>query len=229
MLAVAALSLGSGSDPGARFLLTESIRSDTTKTVIEQGSGSMTQESTAIRSQWRFEATIPFTAAEWTRLGRDGTVSVKIGKQLVEEKISPGDGFDPKNTLFTFKLTQPLVAYSGFRYLTLPTDQPAPPAPPKGTRTVYGHGSIQFKDSTLRIRLATDGGSALSLAAQNFVAVGEGSFEGTLPIELTAGTRHQESELKITGTARHRDTLKDEPMGTTVLGRDVQLSLSGKA
>ena len=63
----------------------------------------------------------------------------------------------------------------------------------------------------------------------SFVAVGDGSFEGKLPFELTAGTEHRESEFKITGTARHRDTQGNDPIGPTVVGRTVQLSLTGRA
>ena len=189
----------------------------------------MTDESTSFQSQWKFEATIPFSAAEWSQLGQDGTVSVKVGKQFIEKKISASDGFNPKSNSFSFKLTRPVVVVSGFKFLTLPTDKPAPPAPAPGTRVVYGQGSLQFKDSTLKIIFSTAGKSGLSLAGESFVAVGDGSFEGKLPLELTAGTQHRESELKITGTAKHRDTLKDDPIGTTVVGRTVQLSLTGKA
>jgi hypothetical protein len=216
-------------DPGAKFALTESTRSDTTKTVTQQGLSSMTEESTSYQSQWKFEAAIPFSAAEWAQMGQDGTVSVKLGKQLIEKKISASDGFNPKSNSFTFKLTRPVGVFSGYKYLTLPTDKPAPPAPAPGTRVVYGQGSLEFKDATLKITFSTAGKSGLSLAGESFVAVGDGSFEGKLPCELTAGNQHLESELKISGTAKHRDTLKDDPMGTTVVGRTVQLSLTGKA
>jgi hypothetical protein len=229
ILLISALSSSSGADQGAKFALTESTRSDTIKTVTQQNSGSMTEESTSFQSQWKFQATIPFTAAEWSQLGQDASVSVKVGKQLIEEKISTSDGFNPKSNSFSFKLTRPVVGSSVYKYLTLPTDMPAAPAPAAGTRVIYGQGSLEFKDGFLKITFSTTGKSGPAFAGENFVAVEDGSFEGKLPIELTAGTQHQESELKITGTAKHRDTLKDDPIGTTVVGRTVQLSLTGKA
>ncbi len=224
ILIISALGPSSGAVAGAKFALTESTRSDTTKTVIEQGFSSMTEERTSVHSQWKFEATIPFSAAEWAQLGQDGTVSVKVGKQLVEKKISAGDGFDPKSSSFAFKLTRPVVVSAGFKYLTLPTDKPTPPAPAPGTRMVYGQGSLEFKDAVLKISFSSTGKSGPSLAGENFVGVGDGSFEGTLPFELTAGNQHQESEFTITGTAKHKDRKKVESFG-----RSVQLSLTGKA
>lgn len=222
-------ALSPSSDTGAKFTLTELTRSNTVKTVTPNGFSSMTEESTSFQSQWKFEATIPFTAAEWSQLGQDESVSVKIGKQVIERKISESDGFNPKNNSFSFKLTRPVGVFSGYKYLTLPTDKPAPAAPAPGTRVVYGQGSLEFKDGTLKIALWTAGKSGQSLAGENFVAVGDGSFEGKLPVELIAGTQHLESELKIAGTAKERDTLKNDANGPTVVGRTVQLSLTGKA
>jgi len=228
LLVISALLPSSGADLGTKFALTESTRSNTTKTVIQHGLSSMTEQSTSTQSRWKFEATIPFSAEEWTQLGQDGTVSVKVGKQLIEEKIAAGDGFNPKSNSFTFKLTRPVAVFSGFKYLTLPTDKPAPPAPAPGTRVVYGQGSLEFRGASLKITFSSVGKSGLSLAGENFVAVGDGEFEGKLPFELTAGTQHRESELKISGTAKHRDTLKDDLTRPTVVGTTVQLTLTGK-
>lgn len=189
----------------------------------------MTEEKTSFQSRWKFEATIPFSAADWAQLGQDEAISVKIGSQLIEKKISASDGFNPKRYSFAFKLTRPVGTSPVFKYLTLPTDMPAAPGPARGTRVVYGQGSIEFKDASLKIIFSTVGKSGLSLAGQSFVAVGDGSFEGKIPVELTAGTRHLASELKITGTAKHKDTLNDDPIGATVVGRTVQLSLTGKS
>jgi hypothetical protein len=226
---VAALYPSSGVDAGTRFALTESTRSDTTKTVTTQMTSSMTEECTSVQSQWRFEAEIPFSAAEWTELGHDGTVSAKIGNQLIEEKISANDGFNPKASSYVFKLTRPVFASRGFVYLTLPTDKPALPSPPSGTRLVYGKGSLEFNGATLKIIFSTAGRSRLSLAGENFVAVENGSFEGKLPVELTAGTQRRESELIIEGTAKHKDIRKDGSNGAIVVGRAIQLSLTGKS
>ncbi len=229
ILFISALSTSSGTDPVTRFSLSESTRSSTTKTVIQQISSSITEENTSFQSQWKFEATIPFSSNEWAQLGQDGTVSLKIGKQFIEERISAADGFNSKSGSFTFKLTKPVVVSTGFKYITLPTDRPALPTPAPGTRIVYGNGSLQFKDSTLKITFSSVGKSGPSLAGESFVSVGDGSFEGKLPFELTAGTQHRESELTITGNAKHRDSQKDGSMGTTVSGTTVQLSLTGKA
>ena len=228
ILVISALIPGAGTDLGSKFALTESTRSVTTKTVTQNGFSSMTEESTAVQSQWKFEASVPFSAEEWAQLGQEGSISVKVGKQVIEEKIGPGDGFNPKRNSFSFKLTRPVVAFTGFKYLTLPTDKPVPPAPAPGTRVVYGQGSLEFKDATLKITFSTSGKSGPSLAADSFVAVEDGEFEGKLPCELTVGAHHQESELKITGSAKHRDNVREDPFRPTVVGRTVQLSLTGK-
>ena len=229
ILLISMLSSGSATGPVSKFALTESTRSVTTKTVIQQMSSTMSEESTSFQSQWKFEASVPFTADQWAMLAQVGTFSVKVGKQLIEENFSANDGFNPKNNSFKFKLTKPVVADSGYKYITLPTDKPATPAPAPGTKFIYGQGSIEFKGGTLKISLSTIGKSGMALVGENFVAVVDGNFEGKLPIEVTAGTQHLESEFNITGTAKHRDSLKDEPMGTTTVGRTVQLSLTGKS
>lgn len=229
ILCVAAISSLVGIDAGAKLAVTETTRSDTTKTVTQQAFSSMTEESTCCQSQWKVEASIPFSADDWRQLGQDGTISLKIGKQLVEKKISPSDGFKPTRNSFTFKLTRPVGVATGFKYLTLPTDKPLPPAPPAGTRVVYGNGSLEFKNGTLKMDLWSAGKSGPSLLGESFVAVGDGSFEGRLPFEITVGNQHHVSELNITGTAKHRDKLNNDTNGSTVVGTTVQLALTGKA
>jgi hypothetical protein len=224
-LLVSALAHSTGGS-AATVTLIESTRTELKKTVTPQGFSAITESSTSISSKWKMEATVPFSADQWAKLGQDGTLSLKVGDEVLNRKISTGDGFDPKSHSFAFKFSRPVEAVTGFKYLVLPTDPPPTPAPAKGTRLVFAAGSLELVGSTVKITLWSSGNAAPSLAGENFVNLGDGPFEGKLPVELTVGDQSAKVELEISGLVK-RKNISNEDKG--ISGSLVQLSLSGKA
>jgi hypothetical protein len=106
----------------------------------------------------------------------------------------------------------------------LPTDPPPTPTAAAGTKQIFGSGTLEFKGTQLKITLSSVGNAAPSLACENFLSLGEGSFEGKLPFDLTIGGQSQHADLAISGSIKRKDISRDE-----VSGNIVQMSLSGKA
>jgi hypothetical protein len=81
-----------------------------------------------------------------------------------------------------------------------------------------------FKGSQLRNTVSSFGNAAPSLAGENFLSLGQGAFQGSLPFDVTVGGETRHAELAITGSLKRKDTSRDE-----VTGNIVQMYLSGKA
>lgn len=209
---------------GLNVSLAESTRSEVKKTVMSQGTGTLSESTTCTVGKWKLELTMPFTADQWAHLNQDGTITLKVGNQTLEKKVGSGDGFSPSSKAFKFNFTKPVVVGTGFKYLTLPTDLPPSPAPAPGTKQIFGSGTLEFKGSQLKITVSSFGNAAPSLAGENFLSLGEGAFEGSLPFDVNVGGQTQHTELAITGSLKRKDISRDE-----VTGNVVQMSLSGKA
>jgi len=209
---------------GVNVSLTESTRSEVKKTVISQGFSTISESTNSTVGKWKLEMTMPFTAEDWSNLNQNGTITFKVGKQTLEKKFGAGDGFSPASKTFKFDLTKHVIAATGFKYITLPTDLPPSPAPAQGTKLVFGSGTLEFKGSQLKITLSSVGNAAPSLAGENFLALGDGAFEGRLPFDVTVGGQTQHAELAITGSIKRKDISRDD-----VTGNIEQMSLSGKA
>jgi hypothetical protein len=209
---------------GFNVSLVESTRSEVKKTVINQGTGALSESTTCTVGKWKLELTMPFTTEEWSHLDQEGTITLKVGNQTLEKKLETGDGLTPVVKTFKFNLTKPVVVGTGFKYLTLPTDLPPSPAPAPGTKQIFGSGTLVFKGSQLRNTVSSFGNAAPSLAGENFLSLGQGAFQGSLPFDVTVGGETRHAELAITGSLKRKDTSRDE-----VTGNIVQMYLSGKA
>ena len=215
------LPLTSGA--GLNVSLTESSRSELKQTVVSQGLSTLTDSTSSTQAKWKIELTTSFTSEDWSKLGRDGTITIKIGKQTLEKKIEAGDGFSAEAKTFKFNLTQPVVVSEGYKYLRLPSDPPPSPQPAPGTKQVIGSGTLEFKGSQLKITLSSSGRAAPSLASGTFLSLGDGGFEGKLPFDVTICGQTQHADLIITGSMKRRDYSREDVSGYTA-----QMSLSGK-